>query len=92
MTNAGMVIIGGGMAGARAIVSLRANGWQGPITLVSEETLLPYDRPPLSKAMLTDEHEPSPVYLLDESMIASLGAKMIRGNRAMRLDRAAKTV
>jgi 3-phenylpropionate/trans-cinnamate dioxygenase ferredoxin reductase subunit len=90
--SAGMVIIGGGMAGARAIVSLRANGWQGPITLVSEETLLPYDRPPLSKAMLTDEQEPSPVYLLDESMVASLGAKVIRGNRAMKLDRAAKTV
>jgi 3-phenylpropionate/trans-cinnamate dioxygenase ferredoxin reductase subunit len=90
--SAGMVIIGGGMAGARAIVSLRANGWQGPITLVSEETLLPYDRPPLSKAMLTGEQEPSPVYLLDESMVASLGAKVIRGNRAMKLDRAAKTV
>ena len=48
MSDAGMVIVGGGMAGARAIVSLRANGWQGAITLFTEETLLPYDRPPLS--------------------------------------------
>ena len=57
MAEAGMVIVGGCMAGARAIVGLRANGWQGAITLIGEETLLPYDRPPLSKAMLTEEKE-----------------------------------
>ena len=90
MTSEGMVIVGGGMAGARAIVSLRANGWEGGITLVSEETLLPYDRPPLSKAMLTDEHEPTPVYLLDESMIASLKARLLRGQGAARIDRPAR--
>ena len=92
MSEAGMVIVGGGMAGARAIVSLRANGFQGPITLVSEETLLPYDRPPLSKAMLTDEQEPQPVYLLDESMIASLNAVFVRGSRATAIDRKAKAL
>lgn len=92
MPDAGMVIVGGGMAGARAIVSLRANGWQGPITLISEETLLPYDRPPLSKAMLTDEPEPQPVYLLDESMIASLNATLIRSARATGIDRRIKAV
>ena len=35
MANRGMVIVGGGMAGARAIVNLRASGWDGPITLIS---------------------------------------------------------
>ena len=88
----GMVIVGGGMAGARAIVSLRANGWEGEITLVSEETLLPYDRPPLSKAMLTDNQEPAPVYLLDDSMMASLKARLLRGQRAVAIDRAARTL
>lgn len=92
MPDSGMVIVGGGMAGARAIVSLRANGWDGPITLISEETLLPYDRPPLSKAMLTEEQEPSPTYLLDESMIASLKADFVRGAKATGIDRAKKTV
>ena len=92
MSDAGMVIVGGGMAGARAIVSLRANGWQGAITLVTEETLLPYDRPPLSKAMLVEEQEPQPVYLLDEGMIASLGASLIRGSRATGIDRQKKAV
>lgn len=92
MSDAGMVIVGGGMAGARAIVSLRANGFQGPITLVSEETLLPYDRPPLSKAMLVEEQEPQPVHLLDESMIASLGAIFVRGVKAIGIDRKAKVL
>lgn len=92
MSGAGMVIVGGGMAGARAIVSLRANGYQGPITLVSEETLLPYDRPPLSKAMLVDENEPQPILLLDEGMIASLNASFVRGTRAIGIDRKAKAL
>ena len=92
MSDAGMVIVGGGMAGARAIVSLRANGFKGPITLVSEETLLPYDRPPLSKAMLVDENEPQPVLLLDEGMIASLNAIFVRGAQAIGIDRKLKAL
>jgi 3-phenylpropionate/trans-cinnamate dioxygenase ferredoxin reductase subunit len=92
MSDAGMVIVGGGMAGARAIVSLRANGFQGPITLVSEETLLPYDRPPLSKATLVEEQEPQPVLLLDEGMIASLNAIFVRGVKAIGIDRKAKAL
>ena len=55
MSERGMVIIGAGMAGARAVIGLRANGWDGSITLIGEETLFPYDRPPLSKAMLVDD-------------------------------------
>ncbi len=92
MSDAGMVIVGGGMAGARAIVSLRANGFQGPVTLVGEETLLPYERPPLSKAMLVDEQEPLPVLLLDEGMIASLNAVFVRGVKAIGIDRKAKVL
>jgi len=92
MSEAGMVIVGGGMAGARAIVSLRANGYQGPVTLVGEETLLPYDRPPLSKAMLVDTNEPQPVSLLDDGMIASLNAVFVRGAKAIGLDRKQKAL
>jgi 3-phenylpropionate/trans-cinnamate dioxygenase ferredoxin reductase subunit len=71
---------------------LRANGFQGPVTLVGEETLLPYDRPPLSKAMLVDEQEPQPVLLLDEGMIASLNAIFVRGVKAIGIDRKAKAL
>ena len=54
MNSTGIVIIGGGMAAARACINLRANDYEGVITLVSEENLLPYDRPPLSKASIVD--------------------------------------
>jgi 3-phenylpropionate/trans-cinnamate dioxygenase ferredoxin reductase component len=47
-----IVFIGGGVASVSAIASLRERGHPGPIVLLSEEEHLPYDRPPLSKAVL----------------------------------------
>ncbi|RDK00842.1 NAD(P)/FAD-dependent oxidoreductase [Paraburkholderia lacunae] len=47
-----MVIVGGGQCGARAAHALRENGWDGAITLLGDEGLLPYERPPLSKSVL----------------------------------------
>ena len=45
------VIIGGGAAGIKCAESLRKNGYTGKITMVSPETILPYDRTLLSKAL-----------------------------------------
>jgi 3-phenylpropionate/trans-cinnamate dioxygenase ferredoxin reductase component len=87
-----MVIVGGGMAGARACINLRANNYEGPITLISEEALLPYDRPPLSKASITEVAAPQPVWLLDDSIVASLKVTPILGSAVASIDRAAKTV
>lgn len=92
MTEAGMVIVGGGKAGARAAVAFRENAWKGPVTLISDESLAPYDRPPLSKAAIMEEAEPQPVYLLDEGMMASLEVTFPRGNAATAIDRNEKTV
>lgn len=92
MSEPGMVIVGGGKAGARAAVAFRENAWKGPITLVSDEALAPYDRPPLSKAAITDDAEPQPTYLLDEGMITSLEVNFLRGAAATALDRTAKTL
>jgi NADPH-dependent 2,4-dienoyl-CoA reductase/sulfur reductase-like enzyme len=47
-----VVIIGGGLAGAKTAEALRAEGFIGKVTLVGAETHLPYERPPLSKAYL----------------------------------------
>lgn len=47
-----IVIIGGGQAGAMAAAALRAQRFTGGITLIGEEPEIPYERPPLSKAML----------------------------------------
>ena len=87
-----MVIVGGGKAGARAAVAFRENAWKGTITLISDEALAPYDRPPLSKAAIMDEMEPQPAYLLDEGMIASLEVNFLRGAAATGIDRGEKTV
>jgi 3-phenylpropionate/trans-cinnamate dioxygenase ferredoxin reductase component len=89
---AGMVIIGAGMAGHRAVISLRASNYDGPITLIGEEALMPYDRPPLSKAAIADEAEPAPVWLMDEGIAASLKAEVRRSVRATAINRAQKSV
>jgi 3-phenylpropionate/trans-cinnamate dioxygenase ferredoxin reductase subunit len=87
-----MVIVGGGMAAARACINLRANNYDGPITLIGAENLMPYDRPPLSKSFITEEQEQQPVWLLDESIAASLKVDMRLGISATAINRSAKTV
>ncbi|HTY34780.1 FAD/NAD(P)-binding oxidoreductase [Mycobacterium sp.] len=55
MTENGIVIVGGGLAGARTAEQLRRSEYTGRITIVSDEVHLPYDRPPLSKEVLRKE-------------------------------------
>ncbi|MFI6767551.1 NAD(P)/FAD-dependent oxidoreductase [Streptomyces sp. NPDC050355] len=47
-----VVIVGAGIAGVQTAVALREQGWRGAITLLGDEPHQPYDRPPLSKAVL----------------------------------------
>lgn len=55
-----VVVVGAGEAGARVAHELHTGGWTGPITLLGEEDRPVYERPPMSKATLTDA-EPAPV-------------------------------
>jgi 3-phenylpropionate/trans-cinnamate dioxygenase ferredoxin reductase subunit len=50
-----IVVVGGGLAGGKAVEALRAEGFTGELTLVGEEQHLPYERPPLSKAYLMSQ-------------------------------------
>lgn len=52
-----VVIAGAGLAGVQTAVALREQAWPGTITVIGEEPHLPYDRPPLSKAVLTGKAE-----------------------------------
>ncbi len=47
-----IVVVGGGLAAAKAVEALRAEGFEGTLTIVAEEEELPYERPPLSKGYL----------------------------------------
>jgi len=51
----GVVVVGGGLAGAKTAEALRAEGYDGPVTLLGAEDELPYERPPLSKGYLAGE-------------------------------------
>ncbi len=55
----GVVIVGAGMAGVQTAVQLREQGWTGPVRLLGAEPHQPYDRPPLSKALLLGKAEDS---------------------------------
>lgn len=58
-TQSGVVIVGAGMAGVQTAVALREQGFTGPVTLLGAEPHQPYDRPPLSKAVLLGKAEDS---------------------------------
>jgi 3-phenylpropionate/trans-cinnamate dioxygenase ferredoxin reductase component len=88
----GIVIVGGGMAAARACINLRANDYEGTITLVSEEAMLPYDRPPLSKASIVDTEAYAPVLLLDDSIVTSLKVDVRLGKTVTAINRSEKTI
>src|ERR1700689_5729955 len=51
----GVLIVGGGLAATRTAEQLRRADFAGPVTIVSDEVHLPYDRPPLSKEVLRSE-------------------------------------
>src|SRR5260370_10392400 len=52
-----VVIVGAGLAGGNAAVTLREEGWRGRIVLLSAETGIPFGRPPLSKTYLRGEED-----------------------------------
>ncbi len=56
MTNLeSIVVVGASLAGLRAVEALRRLGYEGRLSLVGAESHLPYDRPPLSKAVLAGD-------------------------------------
>ena len=87
-----VVIVGGGHAAGQACVSLRAGGWEGGITVIGEEPLPPYQRPPLSKAYLAGELPAERLFFRPEHFYAEAGVELRLGHRAVSVSRDAKTV
>jgi 3-phenylpropionate/trans-cinnamate dioxygenase ferredoxin reductase component len=89
-TTGGIVIVGGGLAAARTAEQLRRSEYAGPVTIVSNEDHLPYDRPPLSKEVLraeTDDVTLKPAEFYDENDIT-----VLLGNGARSVDTAVQTL
>lgn len=86
-----IVIIGASLAGATAAIALRDQGYQGELTLIGEESQLPYERPPLSKALLLGERD-EPDWVADEATYADKAISLRLGTMATRIDRDRKVV
>ncbi len=82
----GVVIVGSSVAGVRAARALRAEGYQGRVTLVGEEPGLPCDRPPLSKQVLTGAWAPERAGLLTAQTAQDDGIELRLGAPALALD------
>ena len=84
----GVVIIGGGLAAQRCSETLRSKGYDGRIRIVSDEPHAPYDRPPLSKAVLAGSRAAEsiafrpPAWYAEHRVELSLGAARSRSTRA----------
>jgi NADPH-dependent 2,4-dienoyl-CoA reductase/sulfur reductase-like enzyme len=78
-----VVVVGASLAGLRAAESLRRGGHDGPLTIVGAETHAPYDRPPLSKQILTGKAQREDLTL---PVAADLDAEWRLGVRATGLD------
>ncbi len=88
----GVVIVGAGHAGGAAAALLRQYGYEPPITLIGEEPIAPYQRPPLSKAWLKGQADAEALMLKPNSFYAEARIDMILGIRVDRIDRARRAV
>ncbi len=89
---AGIVVIGAGQAGASCVAKLRALGYKGKITLIGEEPVPPYQRPPLSKKYLLGEMELERLYLRPESYYAENGIDLHLNETVTAIDSTDKVV
>jgi len=80
-----VLVVGAGLGGLRTVEQLRSAGFQGRISLVGDEQHAPYDRPPLSKQVLTGEWAPERTTLRSVEGLDDLGVRTHLGMRAVAL-------
>lgn len=86
------IIIGASLAGAKAAESLREDGFEGRIVLIGAEAELPYERPPLSKDLLTGEFDRTKAHVHDAAWYEEHKIDLRLGARATALDAGAHQV
>ncbi len=86
------VIVGGGLAGAKAAETLRAEGFTGRVILIGDERDHPYERPPLSKGYLSGKEERDSVFVHEPGWYAQADVELHLGQTVVAVDRETKSV
>ena len=89
---AGIVVIGAGQAGSSLVVKLRTLGYAGAVTLIGDEPVPPYQRPPLSKKYLLGQMDLDRLFLRPEAFYADQDITLRFGTPVNRIDAATKTL
>ena len=87
-----IVVIGAGQAGASFVAQLRKDGFEGDITMVGDEPVVPYQRPPLSKAYLLGEMDLERLFLRPQSFYEDQDVTVNLGAAVNKIDTDAKLV
>ncbi|MGW1028558.1 NAD(P)/FAD-dependent oxidoreductase [Streptomyces sp. NPDC002577] len=87
-----VLVVGASAAGLATAEALRQGGYHGRLTVLGDEHHAPYDRPPLSKQVLSGSWTPDRTRLRPEAELAALEAEFILAETATGLDPAARTV
>jgi 3-phenylpropionate/trans-cinnamate dioxygenase ferredoxin reductase subunit len=87
-----VVVVGAGQAGSALVTRLRAGGHAGPVTLIGEEPVPPYQRPPLSKGYLLGDMTADRLILRSTEYYAEQDIALRLGTRVTAIDTAARTV
>jgi 3-phenylpropionate/trans-cinnamate dioxygenase ferredoxin reductase subunit len=87
-----VVVVGGGQAGAALVAKLRNDGFAGAVTLIGDEPVPPYQRPPLSKKYLLGEMAEERLYLKPASFYGEHEIELVSATPVTAIDRAARQV
>lgn len=89
---ADVLIVGAGQAGAYVAIALRRHGFTGSITMVGEETSLPYERPPLSKEYFNGEKSFERLLIRPQNFWIERQINLLTGQRVVSVDPAGQRV
>ncbi len=86
------VVIGAGQAGIQVCNTLRNSGFAGKLILIGDETILPYQRPPLSKSFLLGDIDEQRLFFRPQAHFEKQSIKPLLGAKVIRIDRVSKEI
>ncbi len=90
MSNEHAVIVGASHAAAQLVASLRQGGWEGAISILGDEAIPPYHRPPLSKDYLSGAKHSDELLIRPATFYENSGVDLLLGTRVTAIDRDAR--